>query len=316
MWQDYPMGPEVKKWLGYTKPQTAAPTHTLSPEEQKSGFSAFLLERLPTYPLADASQLTRVLDELLAMDLPLVGVKLAELNPDFCNTQDLQFLLAHGAAAMLIENFTLAESCFRHAQSLAPLEPAPYINAIQIMQYEERWDEAWQWCLACSEVEPNHFPLWQLLITSIEQRSGDCKAEVHALAQRYNSWAGMSLAADLAATETPSLKVDYLKPFYESGEASGAFLVEYTGALGAADLYEGIPAIVWRAKKLQQSPLPWKLLLHGAQAQLALGNETAFRETAAAFDGTRRRHTSLESPAGSRRPSGRCRRSCRRRPAR
>jgi tetratricopeptide (TPR) repeat protein len=283
MWQHYPMGPEVQKWLGFAPlAANVDPELRAAAEQQKPGFIEFVLNYAADHPLAEMAQLTRLLDELLAMDLPAIAVKIAQLNPEACNHNDLQFLLAHGAAAMLCEEFALAEACFRRAQALAPLEPAPYINAIQIMQAEERWDEAWQWCMACIEVEPNHFPLWQLLARSIEKREGDLKSEISTLAQRFNSWAGMSLAADLTASETPSLKVDYLKTFYEAGEASAPFLVEYTGALGAADLYEGIPAIVWRAKKLLgATSLPWKLLLHGAQAQLALGNEAAFREAAA-----------------------------------
>lgn len=280
MWHAYPMGPGVRSWLDLAANEASSPELRQIDQETKAAFRAQVLSELSKRPVKDQHVLTRLLDELLAMDLPELVLALAAQNPDAWNEADLQALLARGAAAMLREDFFLAESCFRKAQLLAPLEPAPYVNIGQIMLATQREEEAWQWCLAGLGVEPNHFPLWHLIIRGIEQRQGDGKAEIRQLADRFNSWAGISLAAELSAGDTPSLKADLLRPFYEAGEASSSFLVEYTGALGAAELYEGIPAIVWRAKKLLSTPLPWKLLLHGAQAHLVLGNENAFHEMA------------------------------------
>lgn len=277
MQHQLPMGPEVASWLGDAA-QVFAQTNQ---EWTEADFTQFLLDASATTPLSTSKQLTKLMDELLAMNKPEVVVALAERYPELLDSHDLQSQLAYGAAAMLTEHFDRAEECFRRAQFCAPLEPAPYVNCAQIMQAQERWEEAWQWCMSCLGVEPNHYPIWQLIFRGIEQRNGEPAREIKALAERFNSWAGMSLAAELAAPGTPSLKVDFLRPFYEAGETSSAFLVEYTGALGAAEIYESIPAIVWRAKKLQGNSIAWKLLFHGAQAQLALGNEQAFQEAAA-----------------------------------
>ncbi len=285
MWHYYPMGPEVRGCLGF--PPISAAESSSGEAADKAGFAAFLQGELRNFPVVSSQHLGRLLDELLAMDLPEVVLALAEQWSVHLQDNDLQQLLACGGAAMLCAQLERAEGYFRAAQRAAPLEPAPYVNTVQIMLTEGRREEAWQWCLSCLAVEANHYPLWHLLVSTMEQRLGALDLpELRTLAERFNSWAGMSLVATLSAENTPSLKVDLLKPYYEAGELNPQFLLEYTGALGAAELYEGIPAIIWRAKKLAAAPLPWKLLLHGAQAQLALGDEMAFQK---AVQGLRRR---------------------------
>jgi len=126
---------------------------------------------------------------------------------------------------------------FSGIQELAPAEPAPYVNLVQIMIFQDRFADARTWCQAGLTAEPNNYNLWDLL-ADIGTREGENFSHYDILeaAKQFDSWAGYSLAADLDPEANSQTKAAHLDPFYNHGERSSDFLIEYTGALGAAGI--------------------------------------------------------------------------------
>ncbi len=218
------------------------------------------------------SDVVDLLDELTAMDLPDAVLDLAARRPEVLGGGDFRAELAVGVAAMLSARFEEAEARLRAAQSLLPAEPAPYVNLAQIFLGQDRAEEAELWCISGLDADPNHFALWDLLAEILQGRYGDYMPErLMQLAEKRNSWAGISLAANLTTTGDRYLKANLLERLHAQGERGGEFLVELTGAYGVAGQFEKIPAVVWQAERMNAKGLPWQLHLHVAQAQLAMG---------------------------------------------
>lgn len=276
-YRDYPMGPGLRSWIGIG-PEAYLGSDVQKPTEVKRAeFSAWLIERAREHESEGLDELTRIVDELLGMDLPLVGLRFIDFNRSLWGDADFRGLLTEGISAMLVSELGRAEDCFRRAQELSPLEPAPYVNLIQILQHDERWDESEIWLNAGFDAEKNHIPLWELYHRQLQAHQDEAQipSGLLALARKLDSWAGMSLFAECSPDSNPKTKADLLEGFYHKGERSEEFLTEYTGAIGVAGEYERIPPLVWQAQKLSSS-VSWQLLLHGAQAHLALDQKSAF----------------------------------------
>lgn len=279
-WQAYPMGPSLRRWLGLGEHEYRGKSAGEPSAEDQGRFADFLLAYAQEQPCREESQLIDVMDELLAMNLPLLVLKMADLHTHLWQQQDFRGLMAEAVAAMMTGDLGRAELGFRQAQRLAPEEPAPYVNLVQIMQQDGRWQEAWTWCEAGLDAEGNNFRLWELAAYHFQQSQGEKIEALLSYARQRHSWAGMSLAAERDPLANQQTKVLYLQPFYASGERSHEFLIEYTGALGAAGDYEQIPALIWQAEKMTANTLPWQLLIHQAQAQLAMDQKEAFLKLA------------------------------------
>lgn len=181
---------------------------------------------------------------------------------------------------MLGGDLELAERCFIRAQELIPDESAPYVNLAQIYFHQHRDQECREWLEAGLRADLNNTRIWELL-ASVElaadqtpQRQNSCGKRLLAKAESESSWAGISLACDMMAPEEPHIKLGLLENLYHQGLRDHRFLVELTAVMGAAGQFNKISPVIWQAEKLASSPLPWQVLLHGAQAQLALGQPT------------------------------------------
>jgi tetratricopeptide (TPR) repeat protein len=279
-WSSYPMGPNLRIWLGLETENESSKYRTRPDQTERVGFSDFLLENIqkgPDNTKLDEPQLVDLVDELVAMDLPFVALKLIDSCAVYWHRNHFRGVLAEGIAAMQVEDLERSERCFRLAQGLAPTEPAAYVNLVQIMISQDRLPEARTWCQAGLTAEPNNYNLWDLLA----ELAGREKAEfshhdIISAAKEFHSWAGYSLAADLDPDANSQTKAGHLDAFYNHGERSGDFLIEYTGALGAAGHFDRIPQIIWQAEKLASESIPWKLHLHGAQAHLAMNQLDRF----------------------------------------
>ena len=215
------------------------------------------------------------------MDLPEAVLAIANSAPQYFDLEDFRMVFASGVAAMLTERFQLAQSRFALAQRLVPEEPAPYVNMTELLLAQGLGIEAAQWWEAGLGVAANHFRLWELALSVDPMiREGTQARRILELAERHQSWAGYALAAELDPDAHQITKLGFLQPFYAAGERSPEFLIEYTGALGVAGAFDEIPPIVWAAERLAPNTVPWELLLHGAQAQLALEKPGAFLEVA------------------------------------
>ena len=278
-WNHYPMGPKLRRWLGISSKEYTGFATDVVGAELKREFVDYLLGYMKENQIADESSMIDLMDELLGMDLPILVLKLVDLNRQLWSREDFRGLHIEGLSAIYCGELSRAELCFYDAHKLVPAEPAPYVNLVQIMHHDKRWEESAAWINAGLQACPNHFPLWELFYAYLDEIGQDPVKQLWSRAVELHSWAGKSLVADLDEQSNQQSKASYLEPFYQSGEREADFLVEYTGALGIAGDYDRIPSIVWEAEK-SFSHIPWKLKAHAAQAHLAMDQKEAFRRQA------------------------------------
>jgi len=279
------MGPSVTTWLNVNTDELSPLPAAEVSETLKQNFSDFLLSHIEKSLEMDEATITDLMDELIAMDLPMPVLKLADkFSSCIKNTNNFQYLLSVGIAAMQVDELDRAEQSFRMAQETMPEEPAPYVNLIQIFLHSDRIDEALEWVDAGLTAEPNNFRIWELIsevVYSLSSKNNKTPFELALeIAKKHNSWAGFSLAADLDENANSQTKAALLDSLYSQGERSSDFLIEYTGALGAAGDFEKIPQIIWQAEKASSTKTPWQLQLHGSQAFLAMNQNEQFISSA------------------------------------
>ncbi len=285
----FPMGPTLRKYVGVSGSYRGEIAGKVSDEAARA-FAEALLAYAADHEISDGSLLVNVLEELVTMDMPVAALQMYEAHRDIFPAGDFRAQFHLGNAAMLSGSLVIAEQALGEAQKLVPGEPAPYVNMAQIMIFDSRLEEARQWVEAGIDADPDHFGLWEMLAWILQQQEvPDHPKSIERLAREKNSWAGLSLAADLVAPDEPERKLNALEEFYAAGNTSEDFLVEYTAVLGQCGLYDRIPAAIWRARPSGSStPLSWKLKLHLAQAQLASDKFSDARsslESIAAMDG-------------------------------
>jgi tetratricopeptide (TPR) repeat protein len=268
----YPMGPKVRAFFDISDENYRGETAPLYDESYRKKFADHFLSVAGAKSELTLDALTDLIDELTAMDLPEVVIGLVDSRPELLLHRDFRCQLGIGVAAMLTENYDLSEDALRAAQEILPAEPAPYINIVQILFAQSRLDEALVWCESGLEAEPNNHSLWELMTRLREVTDGEAFPDmIMRLATRFNSWAGLSLAASLSTSGDRYLKVNLLDKLYAQGERSDQFLIEYTAALGVAGDMEKIPQIIWLEETgKRNASLSWQLYLHAAQAYLAM----------------------------------------------
>lgn len=269
-----PMGPNLRKWLSL--PSDYTPEN--SPDFKS--FNAWLLDHIEEAEVESESTLVELLDELVSMDLPEATLKLADYQANIWTRREFRGVQAEGIAAMILGDLGRAELCFKHAHHAAPEEPAPYTNLIQVLYHDDRLEDARKWLTAGLNTNPNYYRLWELAY-AIEQKEGSepdaINRHMYELAREYNSWAGFSLASETDESANSQTKAHHLSAFYKEGERDHEFLIEYTGALGAASDFEAVGPIYWSAKKASGGKeLPWRLMIHAAQAYLSMGEHEKF----------------------------------------
>lgn len=274
----YPMGPKLRSWLGISESDYLGATNEHPSAQQVEAFQERLMSQMEDVQITSGDALCDLLEELVGMNMPLLAIKLVDSYPTVFLADDFRSNLHLGNACMLVSEFARAEECFRTAQKLVPEEPAPYVNLVQIYCQDRHMDTALSWALAGLDADPNFFRLWELLAWIYQQQDfSTAKDRINAEAKARNSWAGTSLAVDLASSgdeePDPRAKMIALEPFYNAGERDYDFLVEYTAALGLAGLYEKIPAILWQVERQASKGLPWQLYFHVIQAYLGLSRD-------------------------------------------
>lgn len=277
--QNYPVGPKLAEWLEIDQGKTEE-----FDTSKRGEFKDFILRYIEENDIKSENQLIDLLDEFVSMDLPDAALKLADFQARIWTRRDFRGTQAEGIAAMILGDLARAEMCFKHAHHAAPEEPAPYTNLVQVLYHEDRLEDAQTWLDAGLNTNPNYYRLWELLF-ALEQKKGKeqqvINKSVYEKAKQVDSWAGYSLASETDSDANSQTKAMHLSTFYSQGERDTEFLIEYTGALGAAGDFEKIPQICWQAKKNSSGKkLPWRLNLHAAQAFLSLGRHEEFLTSA------------------------------------
>lgn len=280
-WHQYPMGPKLRKYLKVSEEDYKGSLEHTPTDAEKSNFAVFLGSYIDRTPLESPELLEDLLDETVSMDLPLVTLKLSEKYQEKWPSSSFRALNAEGIAGMLAGELDFAAEAFAKAQVTHPEEPGPYVNLAKIYLHSNELESAIEWIKSGLNVEPNNTNLWELAYAVEEQREDAHEDhtynEIDKLSNTYHSWMGASLAAQIAPTGNAELSAAKLAPFYQQGERDSEFLVEYTGALGAAGDFKKILTIIWDKESRSGGSLPanksglhWKLLLHKGQALFSL----------------------------------------------
>lgn len=279
--QSYPLGPNLRVWLGINEQDYRGYEKGQVNEQEKQEVISYIVNYAKTNKFANSDSLVEIVDELVAMGLPTAALVLVDCNHKVWDKNDFRGSLSEGIASMLIQDLDRAEESFIRAQRLIPEEPAPYINLIKIMLYTDRSKDARLWCETGIEAEPNNHTLWELYYEILKGISPEnLELEFKEKITEHNSWSGASLLATISHPDSHEKRLSVLSGFYEEGERSEPFLIEYTGALGAAGEFEKIPQIIWMAKSSTSQTISWKLEIHEAQAYLAMGKTDRFIEIA------------------------------------
>ncbi len=278
--RSFPMGPSLRQYLGI-KSEYRGDLVAKVNDEAAVRFAQALIEYAADHPVTDGAALVNLLEELVTMDMPGAALALHEAHPDIFPVNDFRAQFHLGNAAMLAGSLVIAEHAFTEAQKLVPAETAPYVNMAQILIHDQRFDEAQHWIEAGLAVDANHCGLWEILAWVFQQQEiPDHPKSLEKMARERNSWAGLSLVADLVAPEEPERKLMFLEGIYNEGDPSEEFLVEYTAVLGQCGLYDRIAPVIWRAKAaLASKPFSWKLQLHLVQSQIATEQLEEARES-------------------------------------
>jgi tetratricopeptide (TPR) repeat protein len=276
----------MRSWMGVLEDNYTG-FNNLSPRpEQIAAFNEAFVQRLEDQAPNNSDHLVDLLEELVAMNTPLLAIKLVDAYPNLFPSNDFRAQLHLGNAAMLVSDLARAESAFIDAQRLVPEEPAPYVNLAEIYCHDGLFDHAKKWCEAGLEAESNHTRLWELIAWIEQQNSGDDASlresvinKIKTLAEQKNSWAGTALACDLRNPEDVLTKAKALDVFFFDGCRDEDFLIEYTAVLGMAGQYDKIPPIVWQFEKQTSSKSQnWQLTMHMVQAFMGLGRDEDARE--------------------------------------
>jgi tetratricopeptide (TPR) repeat protein len=269
-WLDLPLGTQIRMYLGLPAETDIS---TEIPEETRlREFEKWMTTFIDSNPVVSDSELINLMEELCWLRLGNLTIRIHDKNQKFDLSRDFRGLLALGAAAMMENELDLAQSVLSRAQQVEPQELAPYANLAKIYFHLQRDEDALNWALSGLAVDANAFGIWETL--SLLYQADDavtCGERLRALAEKHNSWAGMSLAAQMIDPQDKVLRVQMLEEVFESGVRTESFLIEFTAALGAAGQYDKIPALYWRAAPdLQPTANSWRLLAHVAQAHLGM----------------------------------------------
>lgn len=279
MWADYPMGPTVREYLAIApdsyKGESAPKPSAERQQEYWRAISAYIIEHEP----ANQSEFETLLEEFTAMGFPSLSLQLAETWRGFAVEDSFPALLALGAASMLEGELDEAVNLLNGALALRPEEFTPYRNLAELHYARHDDGAALESAKNALQLEANSERLWEI-IASIYLHADRATAgeKLREIASEYNSFYGLSLAAELLSPGDARLKAEYLNECYKQGERNATFLIEFTAALGVAGEFEKIPPIIWEAEKFAGVKMPWQLHAHLTQAHLAMNQEDQANE--------------------------------------
>lgn len=274
LWTHYPMGPQLRSYLGVPEDEYTGDRSPRPDEKTMTAFRDVLEQVVAEKPVATAEQLVDLMEELTSMGLSSVVVKMAEVHPQFAIDGDFRACLALGSALMMENELDDAVHVMNQARALAPLELAPHVNLASIAFSQERDADAIVSIESGLGIDPSNFRLWELLASIyLHEDAATAGERVRLKGAELNSFAGLSLAAEIIDPNDRLLKAQLLDDAFNAGARDDDFLIEYTAALGLAQQFEKIPQLVYRIEHLEKKKVHWKLYAHAAQAFLAMNKE-------------------------------------------
>ena len=272
-WNSFPMGPALRHYLGIAPNAYKGETAPQPNAATVSDFEIFLDEYLKSHPIQNISELSDIAEEMVGMGLGQSSLTAIALNDMPDHKSDFRLLLAQGCAHMLVSQIEEAIEVLGEAHAVKADEPAPCINLAKIFYSMNEDSSAQQWAEAGLALDPNNQQLWEICgrIACAENMEA-AGNQIRELGEKFDSYSGLSLAAELIDPNDSLLKAQMMEKVYTSGDRSPEFLIEYTAALGMAGQYDKVTSVIWQAEKLDGQNIPWQLYAHGAQANLAKEN--------------------------------------------
>jgi tetratricopeptide (TPR) repeat protein len=268
------MGPQLRSYLGVSDEEYTGDRSQGPDEKTMAAFQDFLMQVVREKPVASQDLFVDLLEELTSMGLPQVVVALAEQYPNFTIDTDFRACLALGSSLMMIGELDEAVIVMNQAKALVPQELAPYVNLASIAFSQERDSDAVELIDSGLGIDPNNFRLWELLASIyLHEDKATAGERLRSKAMDANSFAGLSLAAEILDPRDRLLKAELLEEAFNAGARDDDFLIEYTAALGLAQQFEKIPQLVYRIEHIEKKAVHWKLYAHAAQAFLAMNKE-------------------------------------------
>ena len=202
--------------------------------------------------------------ELIDLRFPLLALQLLARPPhESGNADEFEFIFWRGVACLATGDISAAKKNFSRAHRLCPDEIAVHSQLAAILHREGHRRAAQRWLRAGLQIDCNAVQLWLALHQL-------CSAEtLLALAEELSAWRGGSLYAQLTGDVAAALAL--YRRIFASGERSGEFLIEFSGALGHRDCCTELAAMAWQV--LEQGTLPWQVYEHFAQGFTQLDNE-------------------------------------------
>ncbi|HET9240551.1 MAG TPA: hypothetical protein VFO10_25025 [Oligoflexus sp.] len=274
LWNHYPMGPQLRSYLGVSDEEYTGDRSPRPDERTMAAFQDFLMQVVREKPVANQDLFVDLMEELTSMGLPQVVVALTEHAPGFAIDTDFRACLALGSSLMMIGELDEGAVVMNQAKALVPQELAPYVNLASIAFSQERDSEALELIDSGLGIDPNNFRLWELAASIyLHEDRASAGERLRSKAMETNSFAGLSLAAEIIDPTDRLLKAELLEEAFNAGARDDDFLIEYTAALGLAQQFEKIPQLVYRIEHIEKKKVHWKLYAHAAQAFLAMNKE-------------------------------------------
>jgi tetratricopeptide (TPR) repeat protein len=274
LWNHYPMGPQLRQYLGISDEEYTGDRSQGPDEKNMAAFQDFLMQVVREKPVVSQDLFVDLLEELTSMGLPQVVVALTEQYPQFAIDTDFRACLALGSSLMMIGELDEAVVVMNQAKALVPQELAPYVNLASIAFSQERDADALELIDSGLGIDANNFRLWELAASIyLHEDKATAGERLRSKAMETNSFAGLSLAAEIIDPTDRLLKAELLEEAFNAGARDDDFLIEYTAALGLAQQFEKIPQLVYRIEHIEKKKVHWKLYAHAAQSFLALNKE-------------------------------------------
>ena len=284
-WNNFPMGPACREFLEISKENYEGEQQSRPDEDTAVQFQSELLVHIESHKPKNVLEFVDLLEEFTNMGLSIASVKLYESNDFPEASENFRAMLSVGSAYMMESDLESAESALKKAQALEPSEASSYVNLANLYYSQHRDKDSLIWAEAGLGAEPNHHRLWEVIasIFMAEDMAG-AGDRVRQLAEDHNSFAGLSLAAHLIAPDDLLYKSQLLEKPFDSGIRDEEYLVEYTAALGLAQQFEKIPAVLWQLERVEGKKASWKLKSHVAQAFFAMDQEKEAKELIAGLE--------------------------------
>ncbi len=277
---DVPVGPSLRLFLGLPKESNEGSKEQNHSQEKYDQLESYFLHMLSTGSVPPIAQLGEIVCELNAMRCHKSVVYVEQNYTEHLNSQDLDVLLSVGVSLFAVSDFKSARYYFSKVLTIDSENVPALTNLGLALRLSGKTDEALEYIQKALEVSPAQSRLWEELGFCYQEIFEEMWVdELESFVDKLNSWRGYSYFAEIKHLGSAEQKLNLLQPFYDRGERSYAFLIEYTGVLGQNGLHEKVPTVIWQAETFSEregnapKDFPWQLLFHCAQAHLAMGEK-------------------------------------------